>query len=774
MLKLVVFACRQLWREWRAGEWFIVCMALFLAVAATTSIHFYTDRIQRGIDRESARFLGGDLVISSSTSLPADWEEKAHTFNLRTAQVWSYPSVVSANNHLQLVNIQAVSDQYPILDHQVLGLKPGSIWVESRLLPILTVKPGEKINIGAAEFKIEKELTGDVDALTTGWTIAPRVMMRLDDVPQTRTVVPGSRVDYRLLMTGEPSDLKQFREWITPHLKPGQLLLDVHNQRFPLSDILARTQNFLLFILLTCVLMSGVAIALSIQQYLRRHYSHIALWRCLGGRENEITCILTLQLLMIAILTGIAAIGAGYIAQNIFVKLFQSFIQFSLPTAGAAPVILGFAMSILILFAFSFPVIIQLPRTSPLYLWRGEIIANTIPYYLIFILILLCAMIVTALAMNDFRLVVYYFTGYLLAICLMYAFAQLLIWLIGKTLPFLDGTLRSGLNQLLHHRRSFMLQFMGLSLILMSLYTSSIIKTDMIQNWRSTLPTSAPNYFAFNIGKSDIVALDAYFDKYQIPVAGMYPMVRGRLVAVNGQPVLKAVPPDAVNHNALHRDLNLSWMWQYPSDNRIVKGKAWTLQAYAQPIVSVENNLADALGFHLNDELTLQVGDKQIKASIVNFRSVVWSSIHPNFFMIFPPGLLKDFPATYITSFHLTSNQTAFLNDITKLFPNITIIDMASLLIQIQELLSKIISAVQYLFLFALALGILIFITSLQSSMDERRQTYSLMRILGAEKKYIIKCLMVEFTALTFLILVTSFTFSLAIVQVFETIFFNF
>lgn len=768
MLKIIQLAIRSLWREWRAGEWLIACFALLLAVTATTSMHFYTDRLLRGLDKQSATFLGGDLVVSSSTPIPADWVGKTQQLKLRTAQVWSYLTVINSknqasSNQMQLVSLRAVSEDYPLIGDSSVYPDPRTMWIEPRLLPLLSILIGDKVKIGSETFTIKRILSSDIDTLGTGLIIAPRVLIRLDDVPATHTVLPGSRVDYRLLVAGNTSDLQAFKNWITPLLQPGQTLIDVHSQHFALQDIVQRTEYYLQLILLVCLLMSGVAISLSIQQYIRRHYAQIALWRCLGARQNHIVIIFFIQLVVIAFTIGVIGIFLGYVAQEVFAYIFEDFIRFPLPASGLSPIILGFFTSNLILFLFSFPLVSELPRISPLYIWRDEVSMNTLRGYASLAISFLIILLFVSWFMNFSLLSIFFFLGLFISVIFLYGISLLFIYALRIAVKYMDGTFRRGISQLIQHPNSISLQFIGFNLILIAIIVSGLIRGNLIDSWQQSLPVTAPNFFAFNIDRSDIVNLENFFQKQNIRIEGIYPMVRGRLTALNGKPILTAVPVEAINNNALHRDLNLSWMWELPSDNKIVKGEPWTLKAMNKPLVSVEYKLAQDLRLHLGDELTFQIGEQKFNAIITNFRTLVWSSIHPNFFMIFPPGLLNNFPSTYITSFHLDAGQQLVLNDLVKIFPNVTIVDMANVLLQIQDLLSKMIIAMQYLFVFAAGLGILIFIACLQATMDERRQTYSLLHVLGADKQYISRSLMVEFFTLFFLIVFTAILFSVLI-----------
>jgi putative ABC transport system permease protein len=249
-----------------------------------------------------------------------------------------------------------------------------------------------------------------------------------------------------------------------------------------------------------------------------------------------------------------------------------------------------------------------------------------------------------------------------------------------------------------------------------------------------------------------------FLAKDKIHVADIYPIVRGRLITLNGRPIQNAIPEAARNHNALHRDLNISSMTTFPDENKIVSGAAWNSNENGKLLVSVEKNMASDLHLKLGDKLGFQFGDEEVTAAVSNIRSVDWGSFHPNFYIIFPPETLDVFPSTFITSFHLASNQAVILNQLVREFPSVTVIDIASVLKQIQGFLSKISSALQYIFIFAILAAALIFIANLLASMDERRETYRLLRVLGASRKYIIGSLVVEFGFLGCLTLLFSYT----------------
>ena len=752
-------ALRCFIRECRAGQWMIVFFALVLAVTMMTSINFFTDRLSRGLNQQSAQLLGGDLVISSSMPISKTWQQKADNMSLRTADVYVFPSVVSANNQLQLVNIQAISDSYPLFGKKM-DIESHTLLTEERLLPLLSIHLGDAMTIGTATFTIKGLMNTNIDMINTGWAIAPRVLMRMDDVASTHVILPGSRIQYQLLVAGEKKAIQAYRSWLTPKLSAGQKIIDVASRQSSLQNSLQHADKYIQLVILFCLLMCGTAITLSVRQHLHRHYEDVALWRCLGAPEKQITSILIKQLILISVAAGALGSLIGFFIETYIVKIFYTLIDFPLPPAGILPIVLGFSASVILLFCYAYPIITSLPRTSPLYLWRSNShdLHKHTKFYAIITLVLLLGYVYW---MMDFSLIaLFILDSLLLSIGFIYALNVLTFSMVKKLMNISNGIIRRGLSQFIQYPETASIQLTAFTLVLMSLFILGNVKHNLLGDWQATLPSDTPNYFAFNIAPYEIEEVKSFFAKQNIVVEDIYPMVRGRLTELNQQPIMQAIPPHAAQHNALHRDLNLSSMMTYPTDNQLTQGSSFTVNDDGKLIVSVESKLATELNLKLGDQLGFQIGDQQLVATLTNIRSVDWGSFHPNFYIIFPTNALNKYPSTFITSFHLQPNQSVILNKLVKKFPNITIIDIASMLQQAQGLLAKISMALQYLFSFAICAAILIFITSVIASMDERRETYKVLRTIGASRKYIIGSLIVEFSFLAALTILFAYVFA--------------
>ncbi len=755
MVNSLRLAARSFWREWMSGQWTVVFFALVIAVASVTTLDFYTDRLKRGIENNNATFLGGDFIIKSTTPIPQKWVKKAERLQLRTTQVWSYPSVVTTLTHkMQLVNLEAVAENYPLLGDEGRPTKK-TVWIEPRLFSLLSIKEHDALMIGAAQFSVDKPLQTGNSLPDSGWSIAPRVRILLADVPATETVLPGSRVDYQLFVIGEPDTIQQFKTWLLPKLSADQRVVDVKNSEERLTSIISQVENFLQLALLVCLAMCSTAIVLSIQRYLQKHYSYTALWRSLGASQSQILGHYLYKLIFVTMVAGLLGVLLGYGAQHILAHLFQEYMQIVLPVAGSKPIYFGLLISVTLLFVFAYPVIRVLPSISPLYIWRREvsILQKQNTLYFIFAFLTLAGLVY---ALTEFSGLTLLFLNFIaLCVAFFYALSLLLLAVLKKMLPHAKGVMRRGLSQLTQYADNTSLQFISFTLAFMLVLVLGMVRAHLLQYWQQSFSNQTPNYFAINIAPEDLRDLSALFKENNIALSGLYPMVRGRLVALNGQPIMQAVPSNARDHNALHRELNLTWMQKIPADNRMVQGDAWPEKNKNGTWISVEKKLAEDLKFKLGDSLTFQVGEKVILATIKNFRTVSWASFHPNFFVIFSPGIINHFAATYITSFHLAATQSEFLNQLIEEFPNVTIIDVASLLQQVQNIIGKITYASQYLLIFTLIAALLVFVASLQANMDERRNAYRLWKMLGASKRYVRQSMAIELGSI---LLVASFS----------------
>jgi putative ABC transport system permease protein len=276
----------------------------------------------------------------------------------------------------------------------------------------------------------------------------------------------------------------------------------------------------------------------------------------------------------------------------------------------------------------------------------------------------------------------------------------------------------------------------------------ALVRTDLLTTWRQQLPDDVPNHFAINILPDQVEAFGAFMEQAGIETAQLYPMVRGRLVEINGTAVRKAVTKEARDDNALNRELNLTWTTRLQEDNSILDGRWWEPADTGKPFVSVESKLAERMGIRMNDELGFAVGEQRFTATVTSIRDVKWDSFRPNFYMVFPPQVIDRFPATYMTSFYLYKADKPRLREMVARYPAVTVLEMDRVIAQVGRIFRQVTLTVEYVLVFTLLAGFAVLFAALQASQDERLYEGALLRALGGSRRQLRTGHLAEFTAL--------------------------
>jgi putative ABC transport system permease protein len=269
------------------------------------------------------------------------------------------------------------------------------------------------------------------------------------------------------------------------------------------------------------------------------------------------------------------------------------------------------------------------------------------------------------------------------------------------------------------------------------------VRTDVLDDWQKQLPDNAPNHFVLNIFPQQANAFKQQLQQLNITDAQFYPVVRGRLVKINDIAVQQIVSKDSQGERATHRDLSLTWAERLPKDNKTIAG-TWSSEQKGQ--LSIEQKLANSLHVSLGDKLTFTIGSQQVQASISHIRSVQWDSMKPNFYMLFSPGTLENYPSTLITSFYLTDTNKNHLNILVKEFPSITILEVDLIIKQFKIILTQLTAAINYLLYFSLLAGFTVLFATVYSTLDHRIYESTLMRTFGASQRLLTTSHLIEFS----------------------------
>jgi putative ABC transport system permease protein len=750
---------RVLRRDWRAGELHLLAAAVVIAVAAVTAIGFFNDRLNRAMTYQSADLLGADLVLRGPDPIPPDWLKAAADRKLRHAETLEFASVVVHGEKLQLSSVMAAGPGYPLRgairtapalyapDAKTADLPaPGTAWVEPRVLQTLGLDIGGRIEIGSAAFTVTRVLTYEPGRAGNFFAFAPRVLIRRDDVARTAVIQPGSRVNYRYLFAGGDTDLTRFKNWLKPRLDPNHRLLDVRDGNSSIGRALGRAERYLGLTSLLAVILAGVAIAMSARRYSERHYDMSALLRCFGATQRDIVALYVPQFLLLGLAASAAGCTLGWLVQEIIFYVLRDLTPAGLPPPGMAPVAFGFFTGLIALAGFALPPLLRLKQVSPLRALRRELAPLPAAAWLVYGAATAAVLLLMWRYTGSLLLTSAVVAGSLAAAVVLALLAGALLGM-SRHLPHRVGIAwRFGMNNLWRHRRTSIGQILAFGLALMAMAVIALLRTDLLSTWQTQLPPKTPNHFAFNILPQDVVAVRRFFATNDIKASALYPMVRGRLTEINGKPVTRAVSREAADNGALRRELNLTWTATVPPDNHIVGGAWWN--ATAPGGVSVEEKLAQNLGIGLGDELTFSIAGEALHARVTSLRSVRWDSFHPNFFMIFPPGALDDYPATYLTSFYLAPERKPLLTSLVRAFPAVSVLEIDQLLARVRLILAQATAAIELVLLFVLAAGFAVLFAALAADLDDRFHEGALLRTLGASRRQLRTAHLAEFTVL--------------------------
>jgi len=743
-------------RDWRAGELTVLGLALMLAVAALTGVSFLADRVEQGLILQSHQLLGGDLLLSADHPWRDEFRDEALRRKLQLAESASFASMVSAGAATQLAEIKAVSDNFPLRGTLRIALAlhapdaatdrvpaAGEAWPDERLAQAL----GEqRVTLGALELDAGTVLTLDPDRGINAFALAPRLLINLADLPATQLIQPGSRVTWRLHVAGERRDVEGFRGWAQARLGRGERLESLDNARPEVRNLLERAGRFLRLAALLTVVLAAVAVGLATDRYLRRHLDGCAVMRCLGASANRILVVHGGEFALFGLLATLAGCVLGFATQAVLQWTLAGLLDGDLPLPSWRPWVHGLLVGVTLMAGFVLPPLLRLRRVPTVRVLRREWDAaepGLLAAYGFGVILLALLMVWVA---GEAKLGAIVIGGFALAVLLYGSTARLiLLFRSGGRGPAFDPW-RLGLANLRRRWRGALVQAVALGLGLTALLLLSIARDDLLASWQSRVPADAPNRFVINLQADQRAAFAAFFAERGLPAPLTEPMVRGRLTAVNSQPRRHADYADERAQRLAEREFNLSWKSELPAGNSVVAGK-WYGSDFT-PQFSVEQGLAETLGFRLGDQLTFEVAGVPFSAPITSLRKLDWDSMRVNFFVVAPPGLLERHPVSYITSFHLPAGRESMVGELVRAFPNITVIDVAAVVRQLQDSLDRVARAVEALFGLAMAAGLMVLYAALQATSDERQRELAVMRALGARRRQLRSVLLAEFAAL--------------------------
>ncbi len=753
---------KLLLRDWHSGELTVLISALLIAVSAMTAVAFLTDRVAQAVEIRAAETLAADLRITSTQPIDKQLLAMGRDAGLKTTTTTRMPSVVFSGEANTLAGILAVSDDYPLRGVLVTapalllegtpdtGIPPpGEAWAAPLLLARLGLDAGATIELGGAQLTITRVLKQRPDE---GWSfvdLAPTLLINEADLARTQLVQPGSRVSYRILFAGPRSAIDSFKPRLEASISAALQLTDIEDANPQIRSSMDRSGRFLNLASLVSVLLAAVAVAMAARRYSQRHRDRIALLKCMGASRSYLVRSSLLQLLVLALAGGLVGSIAGYFAQQGLAWLLRDVIGQTLPQPGVAPALLGVVTALFILAGFALPDLLQMSNTPPLRVLRNDLDPPPLRYGVSWVAAILALLCLLLWIVRDSGLVLAIGAG----TAVTFACLGLAGWLLVRMLQRFRSTAgiswRYGLANLARRGRESTIQIVAFGLGLMVLLLLTTVRNELMDNWRASLPENAPNQFIINIQPDEVEALSDFLQERNISPPPFVPLVRARMTTINGQDVTQMTFEDPEGQEWARRDANLSWAATLRDDNQVVAGQFWQVPLSSSAAqVSVEEKFARELGLSLGDELGFDVAGTPLHATITSLRSVEWDSFSPNFFMVFSPGVLDAYPATYICSLFASEEQLPAMLELMRAFPGITAIDLDSMLAQVRDVMDKAALAVQVVFVFTLLAGIAVLWAAAQATRDERRYESAMLRTFGASKQQLLAGVVSEFAAI--------------------------
>jgi putative ABC transport system permease protein len=756
--RLFALAYRQLLRDARAGELRVLFFALVVAVAASTAIGYFGARLNDAMLLRASEFLGADMVLSGSAPASPEQIDDGKQLGLDHAQVVEFSSVIATDQDLQLASVKAASSSYPLrgtlrsaaqpyeAEQPGPGPAPGEAWAEARLFAALDLQVGDSIEVGSKLLRLTRVLTYEPDRVGDFYSLTPRVLMHLDDLAATGVVQPGSRVRYRELWRGETATLTAYQQSIQAGLQAHQRIETANDSNRQIGGALGRAERYLNLASLAAILLAGVAVALSAARFATRRFDASALLRCLGLSRHDALLLYTLQLAMLGLVASLAGALLGWAAQYGLFFLLRDLLAQEIPPGGVWPAAAGIATGLVALAGFALPPLAALGRVPPLRVLRRDMLPVPPSAWLVYgTAIFALGLIMWRLSL-DLKITLALLGGGLLATLLLGGLLLLGLKGMRRLLAGASLSWRLGLGQLLRHPLAAAGQALAFGLILLAMALIALLRGELLDTWQDQLPDDAPNHFVLNVLPAEKDAFAERIAALSSHAAPLYPVVPGRLISINGEPVRQLVSKESQGERAIRRDLSLTWAADLPKDNHLVAGQWWTEQeATDVPGVSVEAELAESLQLKLGDRLSFTIGGLTREASVTSLREVNWDSFQPNFYMIFEPDTLEGMPATYMTSFHLPPGKERELVELARAFPSVTLLQVEALLAQLRSILAQVSLAVEYVLLFVLAAGLAVLFAGLQATLDERIRQGALLRALGAERRLLLRARRAEF-----------------------------
>lgn len=758
--------------------------SIVLGVAALVAINSFNYNLRKEIDKEAATLLGADLSASSNRpaeaavlnildSLPA---EKAREMELLSM------SYIPKTDETQFIRLKALEGNFPfygklktVPEEAAQSFRSGpSALVDESLMLQHGLIPGDSIKLGKLMFEIKGRLAGAVGSVGMASSMAPAIYINIASLDSTGLVQPGSLVNYAYYYkVPESFNIQKWKDNRKSQFRSDQLRVEtIQDRKKNLNQAFGFLNYFLNLVAIVALLLGCIGVASSVMIYVKAKTNSIALLRCLGMRPIDAFLVYFIQISILGVIGVAGGVLLGALIQSVLPLILQDFLPVQVNVALSPRAILeGFFIGLSITTLFSLLPLVSIRKISPLRTLRsafdeleeGRDYLRWIIYGAIILVLTIFLWILTSSVVTGLIFV----AGIMIAYLVLNGFAALVIKVLRKSIPANAGfVFKQGLSNLFrpdNQTRTIMVTIgMGTAV----LTTLLILQSILLNNVTLMDEGKQPNMILYGIETNQMDDLKQLTIQSKLPVLQEVPVVTLKIDGWQGRTKSEWLKDSLMTAErwAVNREARVTYRDTISEDEKLISGSLKKYSGQGDSIfVSLGTTFAEAMDVKLGDEIVFNVQGTRIVTYVGSLREIEFRNLSTRFFIVFPTGVLEDAPqfGVLVTKTPDNKTMTKYRGDVVKTFPNVSVVDLTTILQSVNNILNKVTFIIQFMAIFSLLTGLIVLISSLTLSKYQRLRESILLRTIGATRAQIIKINATEYAFLGLLAAGTGVAISL-------------
>ncbi len=733
--------------------------SIVVGIAALVAISSFGENLTKDIDNQAKELLGADLVLENNKPIgdqPVDSTATEMAAEVNFASMVAFPQTGAS----RLTQVRALEGDFPFYGKlETIPLEGDADFrsggrkalVEKTLMAQFNAQVGDSIKVGAVTFQIAGELQKVPGQTGITATVAPAVYIPMDFLAETGLVQYGSRVEYRrylMFTTGTDVD-----ELIKPYEDQWELdRLDadtVEDQKRSTGRSFENLSNFLSLVAFIALLLGCVGVASAVNVFVKEKLASVAVLRCLGVSSRDVLLIYLAEIKVMGLVGALLGAALGSALQYILPAVFADFLPVEV-NVGISWISVGFGIitGLFVSILFALLPLLKVRNVSPMATLRPETADTTLlkdPLrWLVILGILLFIWGFSFYLLGDWKLALG-FTGFvLISFGSLWGVGQLIMWSVRKFLPIsLHYTWRQALANLYRPNNQTISLIATIGLGTAMIATLFFLQNQLLEEARFADKEDQPNMLMFDIQSAQLDEVRSKVKNRQLPILQEVAIVTMNLNEINGVDKKENEElPDEENYSRwlYNREFRVTYRDTLISSETLTAGDLIPLGARGDSVfVSLEKGFGEGNGLKIGDELEFNVQGRPIKTYIGSFRDVKFNQVSTNFLVLFPTGVLEQAPKFHVIITKTKNDREAadVQAEIVRAYPNISIINLGTIVATLEEILGKISFVIQFMAFFSIATGILVLISSLIISKYQRMRESILLRTLGASSSIV-------------------------------------